>query len=99
MRPVGATTLALMLALLAPAGAQQPPPQELPKGMFPGAVPPVSAPAESRPPTSAPSPQSAPPAPTQPGAREVARDPLGRVAVPAAAPVVDLAGVLSPQAA
>jgi len=87
--------LALACALLAaPAGAQNP--TELPKGVFPGGAP---AATPATPPASAPSP--APPASRDapPGAAaDLPRDALGRVAVPPAAQVTDLAGVLAPAA-
>lgn len=87
--------LALACALLAAqAGAQQP--AELPKGVFPGGAP---AAVPAAPP--APSPSNAPSAPRDaaPGApADLPRDALGRVAVPPAAQVTDLAGVLAPAA-
>lgn len=91
--------LALACALLAAqAGAQQPP-AELPKGVFPGGVP-TTVPAS---PTATPAPPASPPStsPRDTGtgtATDVPRDALGRVAVPPAAQVTDLAGVLPPAA-
>ncbi len=90
MKRAAASLAAAAFALLAlPAGAQQPP-VELPKGVFPGGAPPAA-------PTPAPRAEPAPP-PEQTGAGELARDQLGRVVVPPAAPVTDLAGVLTPAA-
>ena len=88
MRRAATLLAALSLALpVLPALAQQAPAQ-LPKGMFPGAEPPA-----------APAPRAEPAAPPAlPGTDTLPRDPLGRVAVPPAAPVTDLAGVLSPGA-
>jgi uncharacterized protein len=88
-----ASFAALLLAFAAFGGAAQPP-AELPKGVFPGGsgITP-SAPAPAAP---AAVPPPAPRADTP--ARELPRDPLGRVAIPPAAPVTDLAGVLSPAA-
>ncbi|HQR22703.1 MAG TPA: TPM domain-containing protein, partial [Burkholderiaceae bacterium] len=71
---------------LLPAVAQQAPVQ-LPKGMFPGGSEPA-----------APAPRAESRAPSPSEAEALPRDPLGRVAVPPAAPVTDLAGVLSPAA-
>jgi uncharacterized protein len=90
MRRATSSLAALAFALLAfPASSQQSP-AALPKGVFPGGdVPSAATPAprvESGRPTSAPDIANLP------------RDPLGRVAVPAAAPVTDLAGALSPSA-
>jgi uncharacterized protein len=88
MRRAATLLAALSLALLAPPLAAQQAPAQLPKGMFPGALPP-----------SAPAPRVEPAAPPAlPDADVLPRDPLGRVAVPPAAPVTDLAGVLSPGA-
>jgi uncharacterized protein len=82
-----ASLAALAFALLALPAGGQPAPAPLPKGVFPGgAVPVTPAPASRA--------EPAPPAGV-PGAPDLPRDPLGRVAVPAAAPVTDLAGVLS----
>jgi uncharacterized protein len=91
IRWAAAPLAAFALILLTLSAAAQQAPAELPKGMFPGgAVPPAS--------------RAEPPAPAartpkaEPGADTLPRDPLGRVAVPPAAPVTDLAGVLSPAA-
>jgi uncharacterized protein len=92
IRRAAAPLAALALALLAlPAAAQQAP-AELPKGMFPGAV----APSTPRAEPAAPAAQAGTPA--EAGADRLPRDQLGRVAVPPAAPITDLAGVLSPAA-
>lgn len=88
MRRAATLLAALSLALLAPPLAAQQAPAQLPKGLFPGAQTP-----------SAPAPRVEPAAPPAlPDADVLPRDPLGRVAVPPAAPVTDLAGVLSPGA-
>ena len=92
-RAAAACAVPVLVALALGASAQTPAP-ELPKGIFPGGAPPQSAPAAP----------AAPPradAPASPGSQaegETARDPLGRVAVPPAAPVTDLAGALSSSA-
>ncbi len=88
-RAAAACAVPLLVALALAASAQTPAP-ELPKGIFPGGAPP---PAPAVPPRVE---VPAPPAAQAEG--EVARDPLGRVAVPPAAPVTDLAGALSPAA-
>lgn len=79
------------LTLGATAGAQPQQPQTvplpLPPGLAPGGLP-------AAPPTTK---MPLPPA-AAPAARELPRDALGRVAVPPAAPVTDLAGVLSSSA-
>lgn len=75
----------LLAALFACAAAAQQPVPELPKGVFPGGSPASPSAAPTQP---APNASRAP-------APEPARDPLGRVAVPPAAQVTDLAGVLS----
>ncbi len=93
-----ARAAALTLALIAPAGAQQSP--DLPKGIFPGGSPPATSAAPPAQPKATPAPSQpapSPPAPSQP-AGELPRDPLGRLAIPPAAPVTDLANVLSPDA-
>jgi uncharacterized protein len=87
-RAAAAYAVPLLLALAQAASAQTPAP-DLPKGIFPGGA---------QPPAAAATPPRAE-APTPPAAQaegETARDPLGRVAVPPAAPVTDLAGVLAP---
>src|SRR5512139_2632244 len=89
-RAAAACAVPVLAALALVASAQTPAP-ELPKGIFPGGVPPQSAPA-------APARADAPASPGIQAQGEPARDPLGRVAVPPAAPVTDLAGVLSPAA-
>ena len=91
-RAAAACAVPLLAALALVASAQAPAP-ELPKGIFPGGAPPQLAPGATPQRTETPAPTGAPPA-----EREAARDPLGRVAVPPAAPVTDLAGVLSPAA-
>lgn len=87
-RAAAACAVPLLVALALVASAQTPAP-ELPKGIFPGGAPPQSAPGATPQRTETPAPTAE---------RDVARDPLGRVAVPPAAPVTDLAGVLSPAA-
>jgi uncharacterized protein len=89
-RAAAACAVPVLVALALGASAQTPAP-ELPKGIFPGGAPPQSAPA-------APVRADAPASPGSQAEGEPARDPLGRVAVPPAAPVTDLAGVLSPAA-
>ncbi len=79
----------LACAALAGAASAQQPAQELPKGMFPGGTPgTVPAPPAPRTGDRAADPAKGPD-------REPMRDPLGRLAVPPAAQVTDLAGVLS----
>ena len=100
MKRAAVSLAVVVLALLAlPAGALQAP-VELPKGVFPGGVPPVTPTPAPRPePAPPPAPRAEPaPAPEQAGVGDPARDQLGRVAVPPAAPVTDLAGVLTPAA-
>jgi uncharacterized protein len=89
-RAAAACAVPLLAALALVASAQTPAP-ELPKGTFPGGAPLPSAPA-------APPRVEVPAPPAAKAEGETARDPLGRVAVPPAAPVTDLAGVLSPAA-
>ncbi len=91
-RAAAACAVPLLAALALVASAQSPAP-ELPKGLFPGGAPSVAAPGTAPPKTEPPVPTGA-----QPAEREAARDPLGRLAVPPAAPVTDLAGVFSPAA-
>jgi uncharacterized protein len=79
---------ALTLALVAPSGAQQTP--DLPKGIFPGGAPPATSTTPPEQPKAAPVPSPTP--------RELPRDQLGRIAIPPAAPVTDLADVLPPDA-
>jgi uncharacterized protein len=100
MRRVAAPLAALAFALVAAVAGAQQAPAPLPKGVFPGAEPsaaPPTAPAQSAP-TPAPTTRAEPAATDGPAGRDLARDPLGRVAVPPAAPVTDLAGVLGPAA-
>ncbi len=95
MKRVAAPLAALAFALVAAVAGAQPAPAPLPKGVFPGAEPSATPPAASAPATM---PRAEPPTNSRQEERELARDPLGRVAVPPAAPVTDLAGVLTPAA-
>jgi uncharacterized protein len=90
MRSVVLSVVRCMLvcaALSGAVGAQQPT-QELPKGMFPGGAP-GNVPAPPPPRTGDRAGDAA-----EGSVHEPARDPLGRLAVPPAAQVTDLAGVL-----
>jgi uncharacterized protein len=90
IRRAVAPLAALALALLWLSAAAQQAPAELPKGMFPGGAVPTAP---------APAPRADPGAPRgSPASADLPRDQLGRVAIPTAAPVTDLAGVLSPAA-
>jgi uncharacterized protein len=91
LKRAAAACAAPLLAALALVASAQTPAPELPKGIFPGGAAPPSAPA-APPRVDVPAPQAAQ------AEGETARDPLGRVAVPPAAPVTDLAGVLPPAA-
>jgi uncharacterized protein len=88
---LGASAL-FALSLAWAASAQQPQPAPVPLPLPPGLAPgglPATPPATKTP---------LPPSVELPAARELPRDALGRVAVPPAAQVTDLAGVLAPAA-
>jgi uncharacterized protein len=88
-----AVAIAVAAGLLAGSPGAQPPPAELPKGLFPPALP-------GQVPSNTPQPVPAPRAPDAPAAPEAAMPTLpdGRLVVPPLARVTDSAGVLNPAA-